>query len=286
MGAIAQDKSKSSITRTDPNSAIKVWETFKLKTQTRQQKHQPRPVTKKLPQYHRHRTLQIAWRLALIFLLFGTGLVGLWYYVSPYSRVALVSVSGVEITAAQDVIDASQLTTQSNVLVTMAQEKQLETRLKQQLPALHSVRVVVSNWNKVALKVKEEPTVGFFAKKQGYQRIFANGKLDSQIMAKPIGNFPIYADFKPGVALNNVITLYAEIPTQIQNAISEIKSDPSKANPYRIHLYMNDGNEVVADSRTVVKRLKYYGNIVSQTSKKGVVDLEVGAFFTPFAQQK
>ncbi|WP_261805737.1 cell division protein FtsQ/DivIB [Lapidilactobacillus luobeiensis] len=284
MGAIASNNGKSGIAQTDPNSAIKTWEDFKTKTAQRQKKKRPRPVTKKLPQYHRHQTLRIAWRLLLIFLIFGTGLVGLGYYISPYARIATVSVKGVEITAAQDVIDASQLNTESNVLLTVATRRKLEQRLKQELPALRSVTVILTNWNKIELRVKEEPTVGFFAKKDGYQRIFANGKLDSQLMNKPIGNFPVYAGFTPGTALNNVIQLYAQIPDQIQNAISEIKSDPSQANPYRIHLYMNDGNEVIADSRTVIKRLKYYGNIVSQTTQKGIVDLEVGAFFTPFSK--
>ncbi|WP_125766572.1 cell division protein FtsQ/DivIB [Lapidilactobacillus wuchangensis] len=282
---MVKKKATTKVAQQDPNSTIQVWESFQKRFQSKQARAHKRPVTRKLPQLQKHRRWQLTWHLLVIVLIFGNLLVGLLYYVSPMAHVGELSVTGVKITAAQDVINASELSSKSYVLPTMLHQKKIEQKMRQQIPALKKVTIKFSQWNHGRIDVVEQQTVGFFAKKNGYQRIFSNGAVDKAIHSKPIGNFPVYAGFKSGKTLNQVVELYAKMPNQIQNAISEIKADPSKSNPYRIHLYMNDGNEVLADSRTVISRLKYYGNIVSQTQEKGVVDLEVGAFFVPFAKQ-
>jgi cell division protein FtsQ len=46
---------------------------------------------------------------------------------------------------------------------------------------------------------------------------------------------------------------------------------------------MNDGYRVIADSRTIANKIKYYPAIVSQVKKKGVIDLEVGAFWRAYS---
>lgn len=243
----------------------------------------PKPTRPKLSKEKRR---QLSWQVILIILIFGTILGGLTYHVSPKSKIEDVSVTGIKLTAAQDVLDASHLSSKDYISTTWLHRNRISNAIKQKLPALKQVSLQFNQWNKVEIAVQEHQTVGFFAKKDGYQRVLSNGYIDDEVLAKPLGNFPVYAGFKSGKSLNRIIKLYAKMPNQIQNAISEIKSDPSKENPYRIHLYMNDGNEVVADSRTVVDRLKYYGNIVAQTKKKGIVDLEIGAYFVPFDEKK
>lgn len=244
---------------------------------------QPKPPRPKLSKEKRR---QLSWQILAILVIFGVMLGGLIYHVSPKSKIEDVSVTGIKLTPAQDVLDASQLSNQNYISTTWLHRHRIANQIKKKLPALKQVTVTFNNWNKVEISVREHQTVGFFAKKNGYQRILSNGYVDDEVLTKPLGNAPVYAGFKSGESLNRIIKLYAKMPNQIQNAISEIKKDPSKLNPYRIHIYMNDGNEVIADSRTVINRLKYYGNIVAQTKKKGIVDLEVGAYFVPFDEKK
>ena len=255
--------------------------------QSTQQKQISPPKSKPIrPKLSKEKRRQLSWQIVFIIVFFGTIMGGLIYHVSPKAKIEDVSVTGIKLTVAQDVIDASHLSGKDYVSTTWLHRNRVASTVKQKLPALKQVSLKFNHWNKVEIVVKEHQTVGFFANKNGYQRILSNGYIDDEVLAKPLGNFPVYDGFKSGTELNRIIKLYAKMPNQIQNAISEIKSDPSKTNPYRIHLYMNDGNEVVADSRTVIDRLKYYGNIVAQTKKKGIVDLEVGAYFVPFDEKK
>jgi cell division protein FtsQ len=76
------------------------------------------------------------------------------------------------------------------------------------------------------------------------------------------------------------------MPESVKNNISEIHNAKTKINPYRIKIDMNDGNKIIADTRTVDKKMKYYPSIASQMKKKGVIDLEVGAYSYPFDSKK
>lgn len=277
-------KNKPGITKLDPRASIKNWQLFQAKDQRQKQRQKPQQVTKKLPNLSHKRRWRLIWRLALVLGLFGSLLLGLSYYLSSLSKLDELTVRGMEITPAQDIIDASQLDRDSYVLAALMQRGDRAALIKKQIPALQSVGITFQHWNRGVITVKERQTVGFMVQNDHYRRIFANGQVDTAQLSKPIGNFPVYSQFKVGSKLRQVVAHYAQMPTQIQHTISEIKSDPSKANPYRLHLYMNDGNEVIADARTMVKQMQYYGNIVSHTKKKGIVDLEVGAFFTPFTK--
>lgn len=277
-------KTKPGMTKLDPRATIKDWQLFQKKDQRQKQRQKTKQVTQKLPNLSHKRRWRLIWRLAVVLGLFGSLLLGLSYYLSPLAKLDELTVRGMEITPAQDIIDASQLDRNRYVLAIMMQRGDQAARIKKQIPALEKVAITFHHWNRGVITVKERQTVGFMVQDNRYRRIFANGQVDTASLAKPIGNFPVYRQFKVGAKLRQVVAHYAQMPTQIQHTISEIQSDPSQANPYRLHLYMNDGNEVIADARTMVKQMQYYGNIVSHTKKKGIVDLEVGAFFTPFTK--
>ncbi|KLD61000.1 cell division protein FtsQ, partial [Lactiplantibacillus plantarum] len=75
------------------------------------------------------------------------------------------------------------------------------------------------------------------------------------------------------------------LPSAVKHNISEIKFAPNKANPERVHLYMNDGNEVYATISTFASKMAYYPGIVAKMKTKGVINLEVGAYSYPFKNQ-
>lgn len=65
-----------------------------------------------------------------------------------------------------------------------------------------------------------------------------------------------------------MISLLQQFPKAIQRDISEIDASRGDANPYQISMNMNDGYRVIADSRTIANKIKYYPAIVSQVKKK------------------
>ena len=44
-----------------------------------------------------------------------------------------------------------------------------------------------------------------------------------------------------------------------------------------VHVYMNDGNEVIAQISTFSRKINYYPQYTAKMKFKGIIDLEVGA---------
>ncbi|MEM5595694.1 cell division protein FtsQ/DivIB [Niallia circulans] len=68
------------------------------------------------------------------------------------------------------------------------------------------------------------------------------------------------------------------------NAISEVRYTPRNTDKWRVTVYMNDGNQVLASLSSFSDKMQHYPSIISQlnTDKKGVIDLEVGSYFKAF----
>lgn len=70
--------------------------------------------------------------------------------------------------------------------------------------------------------------------------------------------------------------------------MSEIYARPSEENGGRIQLFMNDGQEVIADISTLSEKISFYTGIRSEIddSADGLIDLEIGNSFLPYSSQE
>ncbi|MQS74948.1 cell division protein FtsQ/DivIB [Companilactobacillus halodurans] len=207
------------------------------------------------------------------------------YFGSSLSKVRNINVKGVNDLGAQQVIDATKVDDNSILLNVLLHHKSISQTAEKKLPSIQSLSFKTRNLRDLTISVKEHPTLGLIAKNGGYYRIIKNGQVINQKMNAPIGNYPIYSNFS-GKRLNKMSNIYSKLPNNVQTNISEIYNAPTKLNPYRIKIDMNDGNKVVADMRTVKSKLKYYPGMAAQMKQKGVIDLEIGAYSYPFNDKK
>jgi len=207
------------------------------------------------------------------------------YFGSSLSKVRNINVEGVNDLGAQQVIDATKIDDNSTLLNVLIHHKSISEKTEKKLPSLKSVSFKTRNMRDLIITAKEHPTLGFIYKNGGYYRIINNGQIINQKMGSPIGNYPVYSNFKTA-RLKKMSNIYAELPSNVKTNDSEIYNSPTKLNPYRIKIDMNDGNKVIADMRTVKSKLKYYPGMVAQMKKKGVIDLEIGAYSYPFKDKK
>lgn len=221
---------------------------------------------------------------SLIFLI-GFIIVIIAYFGSPLSKVRNINVEGVNDLGAQQIINASKVDDHSVLLHVLIHHKSIAQQTEKKLPSVESVSIKSRNFRDLTIKVKEFPTLGFIYKNGSYYRIIKNGQVLNQKMNAPIGNYPVYSNFG-SKRLKQISKLYADLPSNVQTNISEFYNAPTKLNPYRIKIEMNDGNKVVADIRTVKSKLKYYPGMAAQMKKKGVIDLEIGAYSHPYKDKK
>ncbi|APU71607.1 cell division protein FtsQ/DivIB [Companilactobacillus crustorum] len=207
------------------------------------------------------------------------------YFGSPLSKVRDINVKGVNDLGAQQVINATKIDENSTLLDVLLHHGSISKKTAKKLPSIKSVTFRTYNLRDLVINVKEYPTLGYINKDGGYYRIIDNGRVLNQKLNSPIGNYPIYSNFNSG-RLREIANIYADLPSNVQTNVSEFYNSPTKLNPYRIKIDMNDGNKVIADMRTVKTKLKYYPGMAAQMKKKGVIDLEIGAYSYPFNVKK
>jgi len=216
--------------------------------------------------------------LSFFFLL----LIFVLYFLSPLSNVSQIEVLGNEYTTEELLIEMSGVSNETSIW--KVDQKSIKERLEQ-IPEINSVNIAIVLPNTVQIKVEEHKRLAYLVSESNFLPILSNGKITEAIGE---GIVPIHApllmNFTEGKELDAIIQALEELPSEITNAISEIHFDPSETDQFRIRMYMNDGFEVSANSRTLADKLVHYPSIVSQldSTVKGVIDLEVGSFFREY----
>ncbi|PEC49827.1 hypothetical protein COJ46_14580 [Bacillus sp. AFS077874] len=141
--------------------------------------------------------------------------------------------------------------------------------------------------NKVEIDVKEFQPVG--------QGLFSGKKyllLESGVLIKEknsLGNTtaPDLIGWKQGDELQEMAAELKKMPQSIFQSISEIDYTPSKDDPLLITVFTNEGYEVRTTIRKFSNKMSNYPLILKSIPKdqKGVIHLEVGAYFSPYSTE-
>lgn len=223
------------------------------------------------------------YRLLALLVLFMTGNMIVLYFMGPYSKVGELSVSGYQEIVVQEVIDASNIHAGDSLWKTYFRKKEIEQKVKKNLLQVDSVKITLDGFNDLVFEVNEFETVAYLAIKQEYVKILENGTILKEKQKVARGGYPILTEFKEGKVLKRFLKEYSKIEDTLQTSISEIQYDPSPIDEYRIRLFMNDGNQVIASIPTFSERMLYYPKIKQELGKtQGELNLEAGAYFTPY----
>jgi len=236
----------------------------------------------KLPRLKHQRNRQLVRRLSLLLGIFGLVILVMVYLVSPLSHVASVTVSGRETLSAKQVRTALDLQPGDSIFDVVGHEATIAKRGPRQNTRLKKVAVTFHAPNRVTVRVREYVTAGYVMKQGQYYEVLENGVVSQQSVTQPESGTPVYGNFTSAKTLHRMILQYAQLQATIKRNISEIHDAPTKADPDRVHLFMNDGNEVYARIGTFANKMAYYPSIASKMKQKGIVNLEVGAYSAPF----
>lgn len=211
------------------------------------------------------------------------GLMGMGYFISPYGKVGDLLVEGESTVPDQLIIDASTITSKQTVLGTVISEAAIEAEIINVLPQIKNITIQWSGLNDVIIEAQDYETIAYLTQDNHYQNILENGIILNEVRKIPIGNKPLLTDFEQGPILNEFIDSFTVVDKDIKNSISEIQYMGTKTNPYKISVYMNDGNQITAIITDFANKIVYYPDILQKLEgKKGVIDMEVGVYFKPF----
>ncbi|WP_017548455.1 cell division protein FtsQ/DivIB [Salinicoccus carnicancri] len=214
--------------------------------------------------------------IILALMMFG---VLVWYVFSDASSVKEVSISGNSLINDEEIAERLQFSEGDKMFSINTDRAEENIAL---LPAIEEVHVARSWWNGVDVNISEYRPLGYVTNDTNYYPVLENARVLRGYPAPP-NEAPILHYFE-GEEFDALVESLGKIDPSILGGISEIYYRPSEQSSTRIHMFMNDGQEIVADYRTIDSKMNYYIGMREEIgdSKEGVIDLEIGSSFLPY----
>ncbi|ANZ61760.1 hypothetical protein AYR62_04395 [Secundilactobacillus paracollinoides] len=274
--------------RSNRKVAVTPWEKYQNQQEEREKaaKKQRRPsrIGAKLPWLKHQKHRRLLKRMSILVGIFAVILLVAGYFATPISHISKISVTGNRVVKTASVEKMTGLKTGDSIYkVSSKNAKQISKRVKQTYPRVKSISFKIKKHNQLAIHVVEYQTAGFVPSNGYYRIALESGVISKERQKQPTGNYPVYDKFTSARRLHQMILQFAKLQPKIKTGISEIQFSPTKSNPERIHVFMNDGNEVYATLSTFAAKMAYYPSIAAKMKRNGVVNLEIGAYSYPFS---
>lgn len=268
------------------HSELTPWEKAQKKRIQAKKRHRPntaRSFVKKLPQTNRLRKKRLAKGTIALLIVFGTMFALSLFFILPFSRILSLQVSSTDPETRVAVLKASNLHYYESLFGVWPKTKKIENEIHVKVPSVKKAYIQYQGTN-VKINVEEYPKIGYVVRNGKYYKLTSSGVVNTYGTNTPKGNYPLFYNFKNKRQLFEMTNELDRLSPKICRGIAEIHLEPTKADPNKIKLYMNDGNQVIASINTFAQKMQYYPSIVTKMNYTGVVDLEVGAYSYPYGK--
>ena len=204
------------------------------------------------------------------------------YLISSKSDVKEIVVNGNEHLSTEEILERSEIKEKDKMYLISEGKAEQNISL---LPIVESITVERDFPNTVNITVKEFDVVAYVESKGRYYPVLENEQILRGFDMTPT-DAPII-HFFDGVEFEGMVKSLKQMNPQILAMISEIFYRPNEETNSRIQLYMNDGQEIVADYNTIGDKIDYYAGMKKEIgNKKGLIDLEVSNTFLPYSSEE
>ncbi|MFC0524047.1 cell division protein FtsQ/DivIB [Pontibacillus salicampi] len=243
-------------------------------------------IEDRIPKLKEARKKKANRRLILYLSFFFILILLILYLQSSLSNVHNITVNGNEHVNDQDVIQMSGVSSKDNFWKVNGGE--VASKIEQH-EEIKSVQVDKQLPASITFEIEEYDRVGYVQNDGSYYPILSTGDpLSSLELKSPAGDAPLLIGWDKPSYLEEMTQELQQLPQSVTQLISEIHWTPTDKNPYKVHLYMNDGYEVEGSIRSFSDKMKSYPSIVSQldSSKKGIIHIDVGAYFEEYSSDE
>ncbi len=241
---------------------------------------------KSFPSFHNSEKYQqnnfhLSWRRLLILLLFILLLVASLYVLSPLHHLNKVTVEGNQQVESKDLIATSGVNRKMTKWHLYRNRPDLEQHIVNDMPLIKTATIQRKGFRDAQIVVEEFRTLGYVKNEDFYYPMLENGNVISEETLNVPDNKPLVGEFDED-SLQLLSEQLASLSDDVISKISYIEYQSSPEQHDRVALKMRDGNIVLGLLPTLGQRLAYYDSITDQLKEnKGLIDLQVGAFYQP-----
>ncbi|WP_318615531.1 cell division protein FtsQ/DivIB [Sporosarcina sp. YIM B06819] len=240
-------------------------------------------IEERIPSMREKRRRKTNKKFLFMLTVFVVALLAILYFQSPLSKIGSIIVSGAVLHEQSFYKEQSGLT-MDNPLWSFSTEKVEKT-----LTAINGVKHVdVSRkWLRdIEIVIEEWETVAYLEEAGQYSLLLENGEKFPAGGIALEAEAPILNNFTNEDSLKQMSAQLLKMEDNVYRLVSEIIFDGTSEDADSITVYMDDGFEVRAVIATFAERMDFYPEITAQLKglEKGVIDMEVGTFFSPFSK--
>ncbi len=239
-------------------------------------------IEDRIPKLKERRKRKTRIQLVILLISFFILITLVVYFSSSYSQVSHIEVTGNQYLSDEEITEWSEIQG-DDFFITLSKK-----RVTEKIEAHEEIKNVTMDKqypNKLVIEVEENGIIGYIKEGDVYIPVLESGLVIKKSATKTPTALPILYNFQQDQYLEKLAEQLNEMPKEVMNLISEVHYDPSEQDPTHIYLYMSDGMKVVGSITDLAEKMSYYTNIVANISPpetKGVIDIEVGAYFTPY----
>ena len=240
-------------------------------------------IEERIPSMREKRRRKTNKKFLFVVTIFIAALLVILYFQSPLSRIKEITISGATLH------DNTFYMEQSGLVVDKpfwGFRKQSVEGALMELDVVKNVSVSRKWLNTIEISILEWGTLAYVEDRGQYSLLMENGELFSTEMVSPDSEIPVLNGFDNPEVRKQMSTQLLKLESKVYHLISEIIFTGIEDDLESVTVYMDDGFEVRAVIPTFSERMEYYPDITAQLNglEKGVIDMEVGTYFTPYSE--
>lgn len=237
-----------------------------------------------LPKIKKEKQMQLLKKLTPLIIFFVIAFPITVFFLSPFSKLGKIEIKGNQNESNAAIVKASKLTLGESILVERKKMSQVETNLQNNFERIKTATVSYSFPNRFVIKIKEKAELAYVQENDRLRVVLADGTILDDKVETQNEDFPVIKSFKSAKQIEKLVIQYQKLSSELRGQIKLIELTPTKANSDFLTLTMADGNQVKITLEDIENKMKYYPEVASQMTEKGIVDMEAGIYSYPYPQ--
>lgn len=240
-------------------------------------------IEERIPSLREKRRRKTNKKFLFMLTVFVVALLAILYFQSPLSKLETIKVSGAVLHEQAFYEEQSGLTIENSLWSFSTSD--IEASMEK-IEGVQKVSVSRVWFRNIEIVINEWKTVAYLEDGGQYSLLLESGETFPTGMLLPEAESPVLNNFKNPDTRKRMTAQLLKMDDTVYHLISEIIVTGDEKDSDSITVYMDDGFEVRAFISTFAEKMAYYPDVTAQLNsyEKGVIDIEVGTFFTPFSK--
>ena len=202
------------------------------------------------------------------------------FYISPWSKQKIITVSGTKNALPEDVKVASGILDTDYISYVLLNQNKVARTIEKTNVWVKKANITYDFPNQFNIAVKEYLIVAYRQTGNGYMSILESGKTGGTVST---GNLPdkfITLKMDDDKKIEELVKELNQLDAKIKDNIQIISLTPTKATSDLLTIELYDGNTIRVPLSQLTTKLPYYQKIKKHLSDGTIVDMEVGIYTT------